>query len=152
MRPKATAARMNNLVILTTPNREKLLQPRKLNLGPFPPATQRTLLAMLIAKEAEGATSQAPTPSQPMNTPVVQFLTSLVPLKHTKYFAMCTSLGKICPNKSLCPWTGMKISKEKRGKIRRKEKIKIIVKGRHPKPTPDSHWLLPSLLSPPDPP
>ena len=54
---------------------------------------------MLKAKEVEGATSsQAPTYCQPMNTPVAQSPTSPVPLEHTKYGAICTQLGKVCPN------------------------------------------------------
>ena len=39
-RPKATATRKCNLVTLTRPNREKLSQPRKVNVGPLPKATQ----------------------------------------------------------------------------------------------------------------
>ena len=77
-RPKATATRRCNLVVLTRPNREKLSQPRKVNVEPLSKATQRNWLATLKAKEVEGA-SQAPTPSQPMAIPVTQSPTSPVP-------------------------------------------------------------------------
>ena len=60
-RPKATAGRRCNLVTLTRQNREKLSQPRKVNVGHFPPAIGRNWLAMLKAKEVIGITSsQAP--------------------------------------------------------------------------------------------
>ena len=49
-RPKATATRKHKLETLTRPNREKLSQPRKVNVGPYPPATQRNWLATLKAK------------------------------------------------------------------------------------------------------
>ena len=47
LRPKATATRKCNLVILTRPNRDKLSQPMKLNVGPYPPTIQRNWLATL---------------------------------------------------------------------------------------------------------
>ena len=66
---------------------------------PFPPATQWNWLATLKAKEVAGATtSQAPTPIQPMETPAAQSPTSPIPPEHTRYYATCTPLGKICPN------------------------------------------------------
>ena len=65
-RPKATATRKHNQVILTRPNREKLSQPREGKVGPYPPATQRNWLASLKAKEARAtASSQVTTPTQP---------------------------------------------------------------------------------------
>ena len=68
-RPKV-AARKQNLVTLTRPNREKLSQPRNINVRPLPLAIQQNWLAYLKVKEVAGASSsQAPTPSQPMDTP-----------------------------------------------------------------------------------
>ena len=97
-RPKATAARRHNLVTLTRPNR-KLSQPRRINVSPLPEATQWNWLANLKAKEVAGTTtSQAPTPSHPVNTPTMQSPTSPIPLEHIKYCIICTPLGKICPN------------------------------------------------------
>ena len=63
-RPKATPIRRCNLVKLSRPNIEKLSQPRKVNVGPYPSLMQRNWLAMVKAKEAE-ATKQAPGPTQP---------------------------------------------------------------------------------------
>ena len=60
--------------------------------------------------------------------------------------------GRYVLTNSLCLQTGMKMMKKKKGKIRMKEKIKKIMKKRHPKPAPDSYELLPLLLSPPNPP
>ena len=49
-RPKATAVRRCNLITLTRPNREKLSQPRKVSVGPFPKAMQRNWLTPLRPK------------------------------------------------------------------------------------------------------
>ena len=99
LQPRHKIARKDNLVTLTRLNREKLLQPRKINVGPFPLAIQQNWLATLKAKEAEDtATSQTPTPSHPMEAPGIQPPISPIPPKHTKYCAICTPLGKICPN------------------------------------------------------
>ena len=99
--PKAAATRNCNLVTLTRPNREKLMQSMKVNLRPFPLATQQKWLANLKAKEMAGATtSLAPTQtSQPGSPPSMQFPISPMPpnTEHTKYSAICTHLGKICP-------------------------------------------------------
>ena len=59
-RPKATAARRCSLVTLTRPNKEKLSQSRKVNVGPLPKATLRNWLPMLKAKEW-----QVPYPARP---------------------------------------------------------------------------------------
>ena len=68
------------------------------NVGPLPKATQRNWLAMVKAKEVAGVTSsQDPMPSQPIEAPLTQSLTSPVPPEHTKYYAVCTPLGNICP-------------------------------------------------------
>ena len=101
------------------PNREKLSQSRKVNVGTYPPATQKNWLATIKAKEVEAtASSQTPTPTQPAEAPVTQSPTS--PLSpDTKDCAICTTLGKICPTNTHCHWTGMKISKYKKGKIRK---------------------------------
>ena len=98
MRPKATARRKSNLVTLTRPNREKLSQPGRVNVGPYPPATQRNWLTTLKAKETEAAaSSQTPTPTQPVEVPATESPTpSTSP--NMKYCAICTPLGKICPN------------------------------------------------------
>ena len=97
-RPEVVAGKCNQ-VTLTMPNRAKLLQPRKINVRPLCKATQQKWLATLIAKEAAGATTcQGPTQiSQPMDTPSILSPTSAVPPEHTKYCAICTQLGKICP-------------------------------------------------------
>ena len=65
-RPKATATRRCHLVTLARANREKLSQPRKVNVGPLPKATQRNWPTTLKTKEVEAAAlSQAPhLPSQ----------------------------------------------------------------------------------------
>ena len=98
-RPKATAVRRHNLVTLTRPNREKLSQPRKVNVGSLPKATQRNWLATFKAKEVEAtASSQAPTPTPIAEVPAAQFPTLPLPTE-TKYCAVCTPLEKLCPNK-----------------------------------------------------
>ena len=86
------------------------------------------------------AVSQAPATSQPIEAPAAQCPTSPIP-PDTKYCAICTPMGKICPNEfpvSL-DWdedlkeeerkdndkeedvtlTGTKILKNKKGKIRK---------------------------------
>ena len=50
-RPKAIPIRRHNLVTLTRANREKLFQPRKVNVGPYPPAMQRNWLTTVKAKK-----------------------------------------------------------------------------------------------------
>ena len=149
-RPKVAAGKCN-LVTLTRPNREKLSLPRKINVRLFHLVAQQNWLATLKCKEVEDATSsQTPTPSQPIETPATQSPTSPVPPEHTKYCPICTPLGKISLMNSLCLWTGMMMMTKKKEKTRMKEKTKMIAKGRHPKPAPDSYWLLPLLLSPPN--
>ena len=152
-RPKIAA---RNLVTITRPNRVKLSQPRKINIRPFPPATQLNWLATLKVKEAAGATTNlAPTQtSQPMDTQSTLSPTSPIPpvkfTEHTKYCAICTPLGRIClkefPMSS--DWRMMM----KKEKTRIKEKTKNIVKGKHLKPAPEFLHLLPEQLSPPNPP
>ena len=78
--------------------------------------------------------SQAPAPSQPMNTPVTQSPTSPIPPEHTKYHAICTPLQKICPYEFPMFLHWDKDLKEKKEMSRIKEKIKGTVKGKHPKP------------------
>ena len=107
---------------------------------------------MLKAKEAESSTpSQAPAPSQSVNTPVVQCSTSPIPLEHTKYYVICTPLGNICPNEyPMCSdW-----NKDLKEEDRKNQEIEnqMTVKGRHLKQAPNSHWLLPLLLGHPNPP
>ena len=96
--PKAIATRRPNLVTLTRPNSKKLSQPKKVNVGPIPKATQRNWLTTLKAKEVEAtASSQAHAPTQPTVAPADQSPNS--PLSpYTKYCAVCTPLGKLCPN------------------------------------------------------
>ena len=97
-RSKATAIRRCNLVTLTSPNREKLSQPRKVNVGPYPPEIQRNWPATLKAKEAEATeSSHTPTLTQPAEAPVTQSNTSLSS-PDTKYCMVCTPLGKFCPS------------------------------------------------------
>ena len=48
-----------------------------------------------------------------------------IPPEHNKYCAICTPLGKICPNEFPSLKTGTKILKKKREKIKMKKKIKI---------------------------
>ena len=80
-RPKV-AARKSNLVSLTRWNRVKLLQPRKINIGPLPEATQWNMLATLKAKEVAGATtSLAPHTDQPVSEHTI----------HTVSYFPCTS-------------------------------------------------------------
>ena len=65
-RPKATAIRNHNLVTPTRPNREKVSQPRKVNVGPLPKAMQRNWLTTLKVNQAEPAASkQASALTQP---------------------------------------------------------------------------------------
>ena len=118
-RPKATAIRKCNLVTLTRPNREKLSQPRKVNVGPYPPAMQRNWLTTFKAKEAEAtASNQALTLTQPAEAPAIHSPTS--PLSpDIKYCAIYTPLGKYALTNTHCLWTGMKISRNKKGKIRK---------------------------------
>ena len=97
-RPRATPIRRCNLVTLTRPNREKLSQTRKINVGPYPPVMQMNWLTTVKVKEAEvTAASQAPTPTHPAEIPATQSYTSLS-LPDTKYCAVCIPLGKLCPN------------------------------------------------------
>ena len=72
-RPNNTATGRCNLVIFTRPNREKLSQHRKVDIRPFPKATQRNWFITLKAKEAKTAASiQAPAPTQPADAPADQ--------------------------------------------------------------------------------
>ena len=80
------------------PNREKLSQTRKVHIGPYPPVMQKNWFITVKAKEAEATVaSQAPTPTQPAKIPVAQ--SPFLP--DTKYCAVCTLLGKLCPNEYL---------------------------------------------------
>ena len=143
-RPKATAARRCNLVTLARPNREKLSQPRRVNVGALPKATQRNWLTTLKAKQVEvTAYSQPPTPTKSVEAPGIQSPTLPLSLD-TKYCAVYTPLGTLCPNKfpvsqdwednseeeegrdqdkenitSLCVWTGIQILNSKIGKIKK---------------------------------
>ena len=67
-RPKV-AAKKHSLGLLTRPNRAKLLQPRKINVGPPAEANQQNWAATLgKAKDASGATtSLASVQPQPAN-------------------------------------------------------------------------------------
>ena len=69
-----------------------------MNVRPFSEAMQRNWLTTVKAKETEAAASnQAPTPTQPAEAPATQSPNlSLSP--NTKYCAVCTPLGKLCPN------------------------------------------------------
>ena len=72
-RPKATATKRHNLVTLTRPNREKLSQPRKVDVAPLPKAKPRTWLAALRANELEAtALRHASTPTQLADVPADQ--------------------------------------------------------------------------------
>ena len=97
-RPKATPIRRHNLVTHTRPNREKLSQPRKVNIGPFLKVIQRNWLATGRAKEAEATpSSQTPAPNQPAEAPAAQSPT--LPLSpNRKYRAVSIPLEKMCPN------------------------------------------------------
>ena len=70
-RPKATPVRRHNLVTLTTPNKDKLSKPRKINVGYHPRFKQRNWLAIVKAKEAE-TPKQAPKLAQPAKALVIQ--------------------------------------------------------------------------------
>ena len=73
-------------------------------------------LTTLKAKEPEAAaSSQAPTPTQPVEVPATQS-TTLPTSPDTKYCAINTLLRKICCNEYPMFQTGMKISKNKKGK------------------------------------
>ena len=76
-RPNPTAMRRHNLVTLTRPNREKPSQPRKVNVGPLPKATQRNWVIILKAKEAEATIY-----SQASHLPSQQKHQLLSPLLH----------------------------------------------------------------------
>ena len=72
-RPKATPIRRHNVVTPTRPNKEKVSQPRKVNIGPLPEAMQRNWLTMVNAKEEEDtAFSKTPAPTQPAEAPTTQ--------------------------------------------------------------------------------
>ena len=99
-----------NLVPLTRPNRSKLSQPRRINIRKLPKATQLDLASTIgksltqEAKDVAWHASTSPTPvqrSQLMDTPSTPSPTSpAAPAKiteHSKYSAICTPLGKICP-------------------------------------------------------
>ena len=75
-----------------------LSQPRKVNVGPLPEATQRNWLATLKTKEAEAtAPSQDPAPTKLADASADQSPnSSLSPDK--KYYAICTPSGKLWPN------------------------------------------------------
>ena len=102
-RPKA-AARKCSLVPLTRPYRAEHSQHRQINVRPFPAATQQNWLATLKAKESGrcgATTSLVPTQaSQLVDTPSTLSPTSPVPpnTENSKYCAICTPLGKICPS------------------------------------------------------
>ena len=62
--PKATATRRTNLVTLTRANREKLSQPRKMNVGPLPKTKPRSWLATIRARELEATAARQALPNQ----------------------------------------------------------------------------------------
>ena len=99
-----------------------------------------------------GTTSnQAPAPRQPMGTPVMQSLISPIPpnTELTNYCEICIPLQKICCNE-LPMSLDLDIDDKEEEKTRINEKIKRTVNGRHPKPAPDSYWLLPLVLNSPN--
>ena len=96
-RPKATATKWCNLETITRPSREKLSQPRRVNVGPPPKAKPRTWLATLRAKELD-ATASRQVPTKPARVSADHSPnSSLSPEK--KYCAICIPLGKLCSNK-----------------------------------------------------
>ena len=102
LRPKATPVRKHNLVTLTTPHKDKLLKPRKVNVGKHPRFLQRNWLAMVRAKEVE-ATKQAPTYTQPPKASATasaaqSSATQTSVTQSTLYCAICIPLGKLCPS------------------------------------------------------
>ena len=120
-RPKATATKRCNLVTLTRAHRE-VSQPRKVNVGPLPEAIQKNWLTTLRAKEVEAtASSWALAPTQPADVPANQSPNSSLSLD-TKYCAICTPVGKLCPNDFLCLKTGKKILRKKKEMTRIKER------------------------------
>ena len=90
-RPKATSVRRYKLVTFTRPHKDKLSKPRKINVGYHPEFMQRNWLIMIRAKEASAA-KQAPTSAQPAKASAAQCH------KSPKYCAICSPLGKLCPN------------------------------------------------------
>ena len=98
------AVKKCNLVPLTRPDRAKLAQPRRLNVGPLPEATRQNWTSNLgKARDVAGTTTRlAPIKgSQVMDTSPIPSPTSpVVPTKttgHSKYCLICMPLGKICP-------------------------------------------------------
>ena len=107
--PKITVKK-RNLVPMTRPNRSKLSQPRKINVRKLPKATQlnwKSSISKCLTQGAKDAvqntsTSLAPIQgSQLIDTPSTPSPTSPAgPAKiteHSKYCAICTQLGKVCP-------------------------------------------------------
>ena len=96
-RPKATAIRRCNLVTLTRPNREKLFQPRKVNVGPLPKATQRNWLATIRPKKQKLQHPARPPhlPSQQKHQPLSPLASPLSP--DTKLLCNLHSFSKIMP-------------------------------------------------------
>ena len=70
--------------------------------------------------------SQAPTPSQPVNTPSMQYPTSPITLhtRHPKYCAISTPLGKIYPKECPMPLNWHKDLKEEERKNQEIEDLK----------------------------
>ena len=92
------------MVPLTRPNRAKLSQPRRVNVGPLPEATQQNWASTLRkAKDtAHVTTSLAPIQvSQLMDPSSIPSPTSPAfsakITEHSKYSAIYMPLGKICP-------------------------------------------------------
>ena len=115
--PKAkTTLKKRNVVPLTKPDRSKLVKPRKINVQKptFPAATGNPLnwksttgksLTQEAIDTAHGmSTNLVPMKgSQLMNTPSTPSSTSPVApteiTEHSKYCAICTPLGRDCPEK-----------------------------------------------------
>ena len=126
------AAKKHNLVPLTRPNREKLSQPRKINLGQLPEATQQNWAATLgKAKDAAGKKTACPPykiASQcthyPQYLPLhLKLLQNLWNIPHIAWYVPHSE--KHAQKNSLCHWIRM-MMKKKRTRLKVKTKIKIM--------------------------
>ena len=105
-KPKITLKK-RSLVPLTTPNRSKLSQLRKINVRKLPKATQLNWASTIgrnLTQEANDVAQSTSTSLVPiqgsrlMDTPSTPLPTSPAKIKeHSKCCAICTLLGKICP-------------------------------------------------------
>ena len=142
-----------------------------MNVETLPKAKQRTCLTTFKIKEAEATIStHFPAPSQPADAPADESSNSPLSLD-TKYCALCTPLGKLCPNEFPVSQDWEEDSKEEEGndqdkgkgnfsacldwdtnfkeQDRQYQEIKDqrTMKGRHPGMAPHSCQLLHAFFS-----